>query len=392
MRVLVIGQLPKEVGGNYTTGAANVVYELSKANKREGYHTFATNISEKAAQISSEYKNQYIGYSYRPLSLIMRMLLHPLRFFRNIRHYKKVDHQNWLRYYFYEDNIYKAIQRVSPEIIHCHSVFNLSPTRFALGGKNIPIIVTCHGISYKGDQKDEPIHQMYQGNLPLADYYTGSTKETAWEYEHYLGIPQKDVLIIPNGIDYRVIHFDEGSRNELRKEYGVKDNQIVFLTIASVQERKGQVRFLHFLKNLQLDYQFWIIGDGPDMPKVKQFINENEMENTVKLIGYVNGNLLYKYYSAADVYAHTSTNEGQALVEIGANATGLKCLVSNEIKNTVSGDISSDSYFVLDFHNPDYESITMWLKNNYRSQGTIQDWSEIAERYNEFYSKILNTK
>ena len=30
MRILIIGQLPKEIGGNYTTGAANVVYELSK--------------------------------------------------------------------------------------------------------------------------------------------------------------------------------------------------------------------------------------------------------------------------------------------------------------------------------------------------------------------------
>ena len=30
MKVLLIGQLPKEIGGNYTTGAANVVYELSK--------------------------------------------------------------------------------------------------------------------------------------------------------------------------------------------------------------------------------------------------------------------------------------------------------------------------------------------------------------------------
>ena len=45
MRILIIGQLPKEIGGNYTTGAANVVYELSK-QREDGvlYYTYGTNI------------------------------------------------------------------------------------------------------------------------------------------------------------------------------------------------------------------------------------------------------------------------------------------------------------------------------------------------------------
>ena len=217
MRVLTIGQLPKEIGGNYTTGAANVVYELSIHPSRnvENY-TFGTNISNGASKKASKYAHQYIGYAFRPLSIIAQILLHPLRSLRSIKHYRRIDHQNVFRFFFYEDNIRYAIQAVRPDIIHVHSITNLSPTRFALDGKKVPVVLTCHGIMYKGDPKDENNRVMYAGNLKLADYYTGSTKETADEYEKYLGIPKSKVAIIPNGIDYKKIVVDSDSRDALR--------------------------------------------------------------------------------------------------------------------------------------------------------------------------------
>ena len=69
MKILLIGQLPKEIGGNYTTGAANVVYELSK-QKECGveYYTYGTNIKAIAASKASKYTNQYIGYRMKQLS------------------------------------------------------------------------------------------------------------------------------------------------------------------------------------------------------------------------------------------------------------------------------------------------------------------------------------
>lgn len=56
MRILIIGQLPKEIGGNYTTGAANVVYELSK-QREDGvlYYTYGTNITDSAAIKASRF-------------------------------------------------------------------------------------------------------------------------------------------------------------------------------------------------------------------------------------------------------------------------------------------------------------------------------------------------
>ena len=58
MRVLSIGQLPKEIGGNYTTGIAKVVFELSKQSFNDvKMYLYATNISDKFA---NKHYNIYI--------------------------------------------------------------------------------------------------------------------------------------------------------------------------------------------------------------------------------------------------------------------------------------------------------------------------------------------
>ena len=85
MRILIIGQLPKEIGGNYTTGAANVVYELSK-QREDGvlYYTYGTNITDSAAIKASSFLYQYIGYKFRPFSMLLTALCHPLDIFRHM--------------------------------------------------------------------------------------------------------------------------------------------------------------------------------------------------------------------------------------------------------------------------------------------------------------------
>ena len=49
-KILIIGQLPSEVGGNYTTGVGNVVYELSKyeLNDKQLF-VFGSNIKSNVA-------------------------------------------------------------------------------------------------------------------------------------------------------------------------------------------------------------------------------------------------------------------------------------------------------------------------------------------------------
>lgn len=395
MKILIIGQLPKEIGGNYTTGAANVVFELSKQHP-DGvkYYTYGTNITAEAAEKSSSYANQYIGYKMKPIRMLLRAFAHPMVTYRHLKHYRSVDHQNMFRFFFYEDNIREAIKIVQPDLVHVNSINNVSPVHFAVGDLKIPMLLTCHGIFYRGDTEDKELRDSYSGNIAFADAYSGLTNESLDEYEKNLGVKRELVTVIPNGVDCKKFYFSPEARASIRNEYGVADYCKVFITVASLQERKGQLAFIKILERLKLDYQYWIIGKGPDELKIEEYIQEHKLTDKVKLIGYVAADRLYKYYSASDIYAHPSWKEGQALSELEANATGLRTILNKSVVDTIAGDMSSDDYFVLDFGSIDVDTIAEWVKleNVERKSRTNFDWKVIADMYAELYKRILNSK
>ncbi len=395
MRVLLIGQLPQEVGGNYTTGAANVVYELSK--QKEGdveYYTYGTNIKANAAEKASLYPNQYIGYKIKPLRMLITAVIHPISTYKHLIHYKNVDHQNVLRFFFYEVNLRDVINRTCPDLIHVNSINNVSPVRFAIGKRDIPILLTCHGIFYRGDLNDIEARDCYQGNIPLADAYSGLTQESLDEYERILGVSRERVAIIPNGVDCKKFFFSTEERNNIRKRFDVSDGCKVFITVASVQERKGQFAFIKILEKLNIDYQYWIIGKGPDVTSIDNYIKDHKIQDRIKLLGYITADQLFKYYSAADVYAHSSWKEGQALSELEANATGLRTIVNKTVVGTIASDTTTNDYYILDFDNLNIQELKRWIcsEQTERQSRTTFDWSMIARQYAQLYNNIIYNK
>ena len=59
---------------------------------------------------------------------------------------------------------------------------------------------------------------------------------------------------------------------------------------------------------------------------------------------YVPHDELFAYYSAADIYAHPSSSEGQALVALEALCCGLPLIVNENIRDTIGLDESFDPY------------------------------------------------
>lgn len=390
-KVLMIGQLPKEAGGNYTTGAAKVLFELSKQHTENVMlHTFATNLKNSKAKRISQYSCEYIGYRYLLLDIIIDILCHPIKTIKEWQHYMRVDHDTPFRYALYKANIKRAIKEIQPDIIHVHSIGNVSPVRFALGSKNTPLLLTCHGIFYRGESKGI-LRDRHLGNIGLADYYSGLTEESKHEYETLLGVRKDRVAVIPNGVDCAKFYYDIVKRRELRTEMGLADDTTVFITVASLQERKGQLAFIRQLANTNFNYQYWLIGSGPEEEDIKSFIIKHNLQLKVLLLGYKNSDELYKYYSAADVYAHVSTMEGQALCEIEARATGLRVVVNETILGTLP-EFRGDTHFVINMVNPDLKAMALWIKssNTERQSNNSLDWSVVSKRYAQLYQDILN--
>ena len=393
IKILSIGQLPKEVGGSYTSGIARVVYELSK-QKCFGVKTYlyATNISENKAY-GLTYPNQYIGYVIKPLEMFFEMLRHPSRTIRQCFFYKYKSYENPIRFEFLRYNIKRAIDIVQPDIIHMHSG-GIDALYFANETK-IPVLLTLHGMMWDGDEQDFKTKNRYLNNLPLVDYYTGLNKEVKRKMARF-DLPEDKITLIPNGIDSSKFYFSPEKRLEFRKKYDVEDDCIVFITVGLVIDRKGQFDTLKILESLGIKYQYWIMGKGPDYDPIQQYVSEKHLETKVRLFGYISDKDLYQYHSAADVYAHASTMEGQSLAEIEAFSTGLRVLVRKEIAGTVIGDAYQDylNYFILDYDNVIADRLKKWLMqgNVNRCSKLKYDWSVIQKQYVELYHEILNNK
>lgn len=392
IKILSIGQLPLEVGGSYTSGIARVVYELSKQEcSGVKSYLYATNISENKAFGLCAYPNQYIGYVIKPLEMFGEILRHPFRTVKQWFFYKNKSYENPIRSEFIRYNIKRAINIVQPDLIHMHSG-GIDALYFANETK-VPVILTLHGMMWDGDEQDFKTKNRYLNNLPLVDYYTGLNKEVRRKMDRF-ELPDEKITLIPNGIDSSKFYFSQEKRHEFRNKYGVDEDCLVFITVGFVVDRKGQYDTLKILESLGIKYQYWIMGKGPDCETIQQYISDNHLEEKVRLFGYINDKDLYQFHSAADIYAHASTMEGQSLAEIEAFSTGLRVLVRKEIAGTVVGDAYKDhfNYFILDYDNVSSDRLKLWLMqgNKNRSSKQKYDWSVIQKQYADLYHKILD--
>ncbi|TCO88917.1 glycosyltransferase involved in cell wall biosynthesis [Bacteroides heparinolyticus] len=389
MKILMIGQLPSEVGGTYTTGVCNVVYELSRCSTIGiDLIVYATNISDNAAKRING-TTCYRGTLLRPYRVLFEMLMNPVKRFRQWWFYKKQCHANFIHYEMYRDNIYRIIQEEKPDIIHCMNLVQMSSAYFANEKFNIPLILTFHGVNKNNDTEAKSI-------VDMPDYTTCLTNETLAEIikRNY---PKSRSIIIPNGVDTNKFYFCDEERRIVRENLGIDDITTVLLTVGSIQHRKGQYSFIQKLSSLGVDfkYKYILIGRGPDEGKIRKYICDNGLEDKVIIIGYVANADLYKYYSAADVYIHGSYEEGQALSEVEAYATDLKIALNKDVLRTVITDTTNkNDYYVFDYNKFDSDAFVLWARNHRKKRISRKqyDWREIFKLYVALYYKILSEK
>lgn len=388
----MVGPLPTDVGGSYTTGVCKVVYELSRQSY-DGVELYisSTNIHQYKAEKISNYLYQYNGYRWVIFDAFCDILFHPIKTIRELLYHKNVCHQkNPFRFEFYKLNIIRHIKRVKPDILHVHST-ECASVYFANNGK-LPIIDTMHGVFYFGHESQKNMGDFLKSCVQQSDVITGLSENCRKLMKKYLNVPDNKLAIIPNGVDLSVYYFSERQRLKIRETYKVGQST-VFITVASIQERKGQLRFIKLLETLNIDYQYWIIGSGPDKVQIQKFCERKGISAKVKFLGSIPSQELYKYYSAADIYAHPSKMEGQALSEMEAYATGLRIIVSKDIKDTIASDVSNRLiYYVVDMDCVDANNIKMWLRNCpiKRTSRNELSWETVAKQYENLYKTLYN--
>lgn len=91
----------------------------------------------------------------------------------------------------------------------------------------------------------------------------------------------------------------------------INDDKFNLVAVGTLKEIKGYERMLRIIKRLRDEkypIRLYILGIGPQQPLLEQYINNNQLSDTVVLLGYKTNP--YKYVSKCDLFLCASFAEG----------------------------------------------------------------------------------
>ena len=144
------------------------------------------------------------------------------------------------------------------------------------------------------------------------------------------------VKIMPNAIETKDYAVNAIERERIRKEYGIEDRFVVGHTGRFHEAKNHRFIvdvFLAFL-NYREDAVLMLVGDGPLRDDIEAYVKELAKVNpklSDRVIFTGNQTPVHPYYQAFDALLFPSIYEGMPGTVIEAQASGLKCLVSDSV-------------------------------------------------------------
>jgi len=141
------------------------------------------------------------------------------------------------------------------------------------------------------------------------------------EAEKYLS-PSK-IAVIPNGFNEEIFTF---SKELVQRKIHNKFN---IISVGSLSQVKGHDLLLMVAKELDERFHFKIIGGGELMERYANYLNDNDLNERVELVGEIDQRKVKNYLDQSSIYCQPSRSESFGIAVLEALAVGLPAVVSN---------------------------------------------------------------
>lgn len=170
----------------------------------------------------------------------------------------------------------------------------------------------------------------------IADYlFSCSDLAGKWMYGEK-ATKQDNYQMIPNGIDIHRFTYSEAKRKIVRQSLGILEDEFVIGHIGRFTKPKNHIFLLQtFSAYLKKHPHSWLllVGDGTLLQPMKKICGQMNIMNHVIFTGARSNT--EDYYQAMDVFAFPSLWEGLPVSVVEAQASGLPCLISDNITRNV---------------------------------------------------------
>ena len=273
----------------------------------------------------------------------------------------------------YLKELRKVFKQNNYKIVHSHintlSVFPL----YAAKKENIPVrIAHSHSTTNKKEGKKNLIKQILRpfSKKFATHYFCCSEKAGRWlfgdkEYD------KGNVYLLNNAIDLEKFSFNEKTREKVRKELKI-DNDIKVIghvgRFVSTKNQEFIIDIFDLLHKNNLNTRLLLVGQGPDMDKIKEKVKKLSLDSSVMFLGQRND--INELYQAMDIFILPSLYEGLGIALIEAQESGLPCIASTDV--SMDAEVTKELSFISL-----KSSITFWvnqiqikLKNSIRKSYT----------------------
>src|SRR3989344_1474271 len=187
------------------------------------------------------------------------------------------------------------------------------------------------------------------------------------EYLISLGAPAGKIIISYNTTDLNkyssAIKLRKDRQSQLKKSLGLSGKTLI-LYYGQLIGRKGVLQLLEAFKEVrksQPDLGLLIVGNGNLEEKIKIYVNENKLINSVKLFKYPGENVIVSYFASADLFVLPSSQEVWGLVVNQALAAGLPVIATDQAGSTLDLIKSDENGFIITNSTPN--AIALGLKH-----------------------------
>lgn len=184
--------------------------------------------------------------------------------------------------------------------------------------------------------------------------------------------------VLYNGIDLDRFVYRPDTRNKIRKELGLSDNNKMILNVGRFADQKNHRFIIEILRKLvdhSDDYRLVMIGTGPLEDIIRQKCKEYGLIDRCHFLHNIQNT--EDYYCAADVFLLPSLYEGMGIVCMEAQATGLQSLLSTEVPKEIA---VTDVVHYLNLNDP----IEKWVKQ-------VRDLAELSIQRDNYSSLLRAT-
>ncbi|PAD40396.1 glycosyltransferase family 1 protein [Terribacillus sp. 7520-G] len=283
-------------------------------------------------------------------------------------------------------------------IIHGHLRTTASIYLNIARKRGIYTIAHSHSTASRGNMSERLIKGILQFRLRyVANYYFACSDEAGrWLFGRKI-IQSKRYQILKNAIDLSSYKYDENIRNNLRANIGVYNNFVI-----------GHVGSFTFPKNhkflLELFKEYLkvnnnailiLVGTGELKEEIKSTSRYLGIEEHLILTGSVSN--VNEYMQAMDCFVFPSIFEGLGIALVEAQATGLPCIVSDNIPNEA---LMTDNVKKLSLNQPSVEWIRQIVDVSDKKinrnlqfkkvQENGYDIKNVSSYLMDFYIKVLN--